>query len=365
MRWTVGGYTTLCLAGLACGDLSGPEVGEPEVFGTPITSTGDVVTSGRLVWTADGTEIIYIVGFRSPTTPSIRAVNLETGATRTIRSTCLRDSFVGLAVGGIVYARDEDRGGTCDTGNRRLHFVSTDGAVDTLLADSVHSYHASFNGRFLAFITPRWDSVHVIDLELRIRAAFGTSPGLDYDGQFGSWADASLSPTGRELAYRLEGRVVFRNLQDGSVRERPLPGEFIQWDEAGYWVGTLRSGFVSVWNVETGLSGGGGRIRGEGGWYGEATLSPDRGALAFWNSWCSKSSQPSPISPGVVCHEETYALQHVKLASGSVTRLALARARSSEAFNRGESYAGTSFSPDGQRVAYVIERDIYVSGAGQ
>lgn len=216
IRFLIGSLALVAVAG--CTDSSGP--GEPEdpgVLLVPAASGGFL--SQDLVWTRDGTELVYVVASVGPTSGTVlKAVNVATHTVRQIEASPLILSVARGSSGDRIYFGTYVASGSGSGLFRVSRVHPTSGAVEIVTTQSLGSYNwllVSADERFLVADRSLYD--------LQTSARIDLPPGRPH----------GFSPDGTQLLYELNvagssnTSPTLISTADGSSQPLQSPGYFI------------------------------------------------------------------------------------------------------------------------------------------
>jgi dipeptidyl aminopeptidase/acylaminoacyl peptidase len=367
-RGFVGLLLAASAAWTACGrDATGPpDPGPPEDLGTPVTAANVVTEQSPLVWSRDGTEVYFRAATPDLDGADLKAVRVADGAIRTISAGLHRHMTFYLSPDGEWIYRIRSAGG--ESGDRSiLDRVRVTGGAAEMIAENVtmSSFSAtskppiSPDGTRLAYaaLGPRGvsagsgtrDTLYLYDLTTgtKVRRAFGVPLAFSPDGTRLAYDERPCDETGR---WSNPCDTYVMELSTGATQHVPSDtwdiGKQVWWDAEGLkalatthrydtassfsqWIVTnLSTGTVTIaysLNSETESQ--------APGWF---THSPDGTRVAGW-IW-----YPVEFYEGL-----------------RVVDLRTLRSQLVVVNRSGEGWSPV-FSPDARRIAYLVDRRLYV-----
>jgi Tol biopolymer transport system component len=309
-----------------------------------------------IAWSADGTEIFHRA--TGATCPPLRAVDIRDGSTRVVTdSVCAPSSLRRCADGTALFYQIIDQIND-DYAQSRIYGVSSSGGsaemhVDRVLplylpflADRPTAMNTSFavsaDGSAIAYLTTG-DSLYVHDVADRTTQVFAT-------GYSGRGEVVAFSPDGSEIVHYsgYSGPVAMTSLIDGSTRtvwDQSRYPRGIRWHEGEIHILDITfEGHYYIWNVTTGQS----RKIAELSDTPKTTWSADGSRVAAWVEGQCLAMQGDWVMGR--CTAWQYTLHLIDTRSQSTVQIGQGNFGGGHDLRPG----GLVFSPDGNRIAYVV-----------
>jgi hypothetical protein len=343
----------LFLAALpACGNGADPGSGPEDDPGERLTSIGYLWSP--LEWSPDGKEIYLVGGSYAPDgkRDQLLAVDAQTGGLRVLAGCAASNNPLAATAAGVGFIA------TCDGASTALHLIR-DGR-DTVLAPGARWVARTPDRARLIYGTaeePPCEPCYPITV---IDVATLHSQLVPTTGQPPWWEPVSgaISPDGTELLTTPGGspaQFARLTLATGTwsqtVQEDWNARAVLGWNAAGVWIMLGISGEelgeAFTGTVATQLPRDETVISHE---WTSGFMAPNGGSIALWSTGCTR------LSPGEgSCEAARYTLWSHNLTTHSTTFVA----RGSADYDRDRPFGQGAYSPDGLKIAYIMNGDIY------
>ena len=337
----------------ACDSPFGPD--KSDTRGTRLT-IGQRHSEGTLAW-VPGSELVAFISSPQTGGCAIKTVNVASGSTTVIDDDCGTHFLTEPPLRNLVVASDGSAlyysvGGAWVNGGASRNLRVADrasGEVTTLRSDVPQFLALSPDRQQLAYkslgdSTGQHDSLIVRDLSNGVEMSYGTGIG----------SPILFSPDGTELLYQgYQGSAnpfTVRRLSLSDGRSEPVslpdagPRWLFHWDDSGLRVFSKSGIDYHVHNLTTGDSIHVG-VDFLGTVSGGRTWSTDGTRVSYWTSDCLESG-------GFACLDWRLSLFVADTRSGSRVRVA---------YTKAGRVGPTVFSPDGRRIVYSLDGDLYIS----